>query len=53
MPSTSHVIYVIVTAKLATYYELIHKYTIWELIDLYEIAMVSNYNKHVLLENKQ
>ena len=47
-----HVVYVIVTNKLATYYELCHVYTIWEVLDLYDIAMTTNYNKHVLLENK-
>ena len=44
--------YVIETNKLATYYELCHVYTIWEVLDLYDIAMTTNYNKHVLLENK-
>lgn len=44
-------IYVLVTNRLATYYELAHKYDIWEVIALYDICMTSLYNKQVMLEN--
>jgi len=47
------VIYVLVTNKLATYWELAHKYTVWEVIALYDICMTNLYNKQVLLDNKK
>lgn len=53
MPSAHHVLYVLVTNRFATYYELVHKYNIWEVIDLYDICMTSLYNRYVLLENKK
>ncbi len=46
------VIYVLVTNKYATYYEMRTKYTIWEVLDRYEIAMVNLYNRYVITENK-
>lgn len=52
MPNISHVVYILITNKYATYYELLHKYTIWEVIDLYDIAMTTLYNKQITLEQK-
>lgn len=52
MPSVSHVVYIIVTNKLATYYEIIHNYTIWEVVDLYDIAMTTLYNRQISIEQK-
>lgn len=52
-PSVHHVVYVLVTNRFATLYELAHKYTVWEVITLYEIAMVSLYNKQTVIDNKQ
>lgn len=43
--------YMLVTQRFATYYELCYKYTIEEVLDLYEICMVSLYNKSILTEN--
>ena len=52
MPNVSHVVYIIVTNKLATYYEIIHNYTIWEVVDLYDIAMTTLYNRQISIEQK-
>ena len=48
-PEAVHeVVYVLISNRLATYYELMHNYTIWDTLKLYEIAMTNAYNKHVL-----
>ena len=47
------VVYVLVTNRAATLYELKHTYTIWDVLDLYEITMTNLYNRYVLLENKK
>ena len=47
------VLYVLITNHLATYYELKYKYTIWEVLDLYEVEMVNLYNRYMILENKK
>lgn len=49
--SVHAVVYVLVTNKFATYYELKYKYDIWEVLDLYEMAMVHLYNRNVTVEN--
>lgn len=45
------IVYVLVTNQYATYYDIIHKYNIWEVLDLYEMAMVHLYNKALALES--
>ena len=47
---TNEIISVIVLEKYATYYDLAHKYTIEEFLDLLEIVMVDMYNKAIDLE---
>ena len=49
--SVHPVVYVLVTNKYATMYELREKYRIEDVLDLYEIAMVNLYNKYVITEN--
>lgn len=38
-------VYLLVTNKLATYFELKYNYSVEEFLDLYEICMVSLHNK--------
>ena len=49
----SPIVYVLITNKLATLDEIVLKYSIWEVLDLYEIAMVNLYNRYLLIENKR
>ena len=46
--NTHYIIYSLVINKLATYKELRDDYTIEEALDLYEMLMVSNYNKQLI-----
>ena len=46
------VIYVLITNKYATLYELKHKYTIEEVIDMYEICMCNISNKIMSIEER-
>lgn len=46
------IIYALIINKFATYYELKYKYDIYEILDLYEVCMVSLYNKNLTLSNK-
>jgi hypothetical protein len=48
----SPVVYVLVTNRYATYHELKYEYSIDDVIRLYEICMVSLYNRSDLLENR-
>ena len=45
------IIYLIITNKLATYKELKYDLDIDDMIALYEIAMVSLYNKQIIIDN--
>ena len=47
------IVYVLVTNRLATLDEIARRYSIWEVLDLYEIAMVNLYNRYVIAENKR
>lgn len=46
--NTHYIIYSLIINKLATYKELRDDYTIEEALDLYEMLMVSNYNKQLI-----
>lgn len=53
IPERVHpIIYTLVNNKFATLLEL-KQYDIWDALDLYEICLVSNYNKSVTMEVKK
>ena len=47
------IVYVLITNRYATLHELKTRYTIWDVLDMYEIAMVNLYNRYVLTETKK
>lgn len=49
---THPIIYLLITNKLATYFEMKYNYTVEEFLDLYEICLVSLHNKLSALEAK-
>lgn len=47
-PNTVNVIvYALVVSELATYRELIHDYTEWEILDLFEILIIRTNNTQI------
>lgn len=42
--------YLLVTKNYATYYDIKHRYTIKEILDLYEICLCDIYNQNQILE---
>ena len=46
------IIYVLVTNKYCTYYELKYKYSVDEMLDLYEMCMVNLFNKSISMKEK-
>ena len=51
-PTVSALIGVVVSSKFATLYELQTIYSYEDMIDMYEIVLVNNYNERKLMEVK-
>ena len=52
-PTVAGVIGVVVSSKLATLYELQTIYSYEDMLDLYEVYLVNNYNEAHMMEVKQ
>lgn len=49
---THPIIYILITNKYATYREIRDEYTIWEVIDMYEMCMCNIANKSEILNER-
>ena len=49
----SGIIYLLITNRLVTYYDLKYNLDIDDMLNLYEICMVNLYNRSISLDNKK
>ena len=50
---TDRILYTLISNKYATLAEIRDKYDIYEVLDLYEIYIISAYNKYIITKNIQ